>query len=149
MAKFCDECGSPLEEGAKFCPKCGKEIKSGEVQPAESAANGQPAATAAAQPAATTANGQPIIINVSNDSINTNSNVNTNTVSVNGHAGGKRRSKWVAFFLCLFLGFVGAHKFYDGKTGMGILYIFTVGLCGVGVIIDLIRILNRPNPYYI
>ena len=41
------------------------------------------------------------------------------------------KSKWAAFFLCLFLGLIGAHKFYEGKIGMGVLYIFTGGLFGI------------------
>ena len=62
---------------------------------------------------------------------------------------GKEKDKWVSFFLCLFLGTLGIHKFYEGKVGMGILYIFTVGLFGIGVLIDLIRIVMKPNPYYV
>ena len=26
------------------------------------------------------------------------------------------KSKWVSFFLCLFLGVLGIHKFYEGKV---------------------------------
>ncbi|MDD2648786.1 MAG: TM2 domain-containing protein [Eubacteriales bacterium] len=52
------------------------------------------------------------------------------------------KSKWVAFLLCLFLGYIGAHKFYVGKTGAGILYFFTVGIFGIGWIIDLLVILS-------
>ena len=51
--------------------------------------------------------------------------------------------------MCLFLGFIGAHKFYEGKTGAGILYIFIVGLFGIGWIVDTIAILLKPNPYYV
>ena len=47
----------------------------------------------------------------------------------------------VALLLCIFLGFFGAHKFYLGKIGMGILYLFTYGLFGFGWIIDIIMIL--------
>lgn len=61
---------------------------------------------------------------------------------------GKICNKWVAFFLCLFLGVLGAHKFYEGKTGMGVLYLFTFGLFGIGWLIDLIKILQAPNPYF-
>lgn len=43
--------------------------------------------------------------------------------------------------LCLFLGQIGAHRFYVGKTGTGILYILTVGFCGIGYIVDLIKII--------
>ena len=75
---------------------------------------------------------------------------NTNTNTVNAAVVGKKEcDKWVALLLCLFLGFVGGHKFYEGKAGLGILYIFTAGLFGIGVIIDFIIILCRPNPYYV
>lgn len=49
-------------------------------------------------------------------------------------------NRWVAFLLCFFLGAIGIHRFYVGKIGTGILYIFTVGLFGIGVLVDLIMI---------
>ena len=58
------------------------------------------------------------------------------------------KSKWVAFFLCLFFGCFGAHKFYEGRVLLGIVYICTLGFCGIGVVIDLIILLFKPNPYY-
>ena len=58
------------------------------------------------------------------------------------------KSKWVSFFLCLFFGAFGAHKFYEGRILLGVVYIFTLGLCGIGVLIDLVILLFKPNPYY-
>lgn len=58
------------------------------------------------------------------------------------------KNKWVAFFLCLFFGFLGAHKFYEQRILLGILYVCTMGLCGVGVLIDLVVLFFKPNPYY-
>lgn len=52
-----------------------------------------------------------------------------------------RKNKWVALALCILLGYLGIHNFYCGKTGLGILYLLTVGLCGIGWIIDIFRIL--------
>ena len=58
------------------------------------------------------------------------------------------KSKWVSFFLCLFFGLFGAHKFYEGRILLGILYICTAGLGGIGVIVDLIILFFKLNPYY-
>lgn len=57
--------------------------------------------------------------------------------------------KWTAFWLCVFLGEFGAHKFYEGKVGMGLIYLFTAGLFGIGWVIDAILIFLKPNPYYV
>ena len=76
-----------------------------------------------------------------------NSNNNTN---ING--GGvyrNEKNKWVALLLCMFLGGIGAHKFYEGKIGLGIVYLFTVGFFGIGWAIDFIVLLFKPNPYYV
>lgn len=69
-----------------------------------------------------------IHINVSNDS------VNTAAASANARAGGagsgRAVNKMVYCLLALFLGGIGAHKFYCGRTGMGILYLL---LCWTGI----------------
>jgi TM2 domain-containing membrane protein YozV len=51
------------------------------------------------------------------------------------------KSRFIDALLCAFLGYVGIHKFYEGKIGMGILYIFTCGLFGIGALVDLVMIL--------
>ena len=76
-----------------------------------------------------------------------NANTNTNA-NINGGFG-VPRNKWVAFFLCLFLGWLGAHKFYEYKPIMGILYLFTLGGFGIGWLLDTIIHLFKPNPYYV
>ena len=58
------------------------------------------------------------------------------------------KNKWVSFFLCLFLGILGIHKFYEERILLGIVYLLTGGLFGIGVVIDLIILIFKPNPYY-
>ena len=58
------------------------------------------------------------------------------------------KNKWVSFFLCLFLGVLGVHKFYECRILLGLLYLFTGGLFGIGVVVDLIILFFKPNPYY-
>ena len=58
------------------------------------------------------------------------------------------KSKWISFFLCLFFGYLGIHKFYEGRILLGIVYLFTFGFCYIGVIIDLVILFFKPNPYY-
>ncbi|HBT72578.1 MAG TPA: NINE protein [Lysinibacillus sp.] len=43
--------------------------------------------------------------------------------------------------LCFFLGSLGAHRFYVGKIGTGILMFFTLGGLGIWTLIDLIMII--------
>jgi TM2 domain-containing membrane protein YozV len=45
------------------------------------------------------------------------------------------------FFLCLFLGGFGAHRFYTGKIKSGIAQLVTLGGCGIWPVVDLITIL--------
>lgn len=119
--KFCKYCGGKIPEDAVLCTLCGRQVEEAKSQ-----------------------SGQPSII-INNENINTNANVNKNSAM----RPGRPKNKWVSLLLCLFLGFLGAHKFYEGKVGIGILYIFTGGLFVIGVIVDFIVILTKPNPYYV
>ena len=117
--KYCKHCGEIIDNKCIVCPKCGKQVE--ELK----------------------ASDRNIIIN--------NSSSASASASANAYIPayrGKLCNKWTSFFLCLFLGIFGAHKFYEGKTGMGILYLFTLGLCFVGWVIDIFKILSKPNPDY-
>ena len=53
-------------------------------------------------------------------------------------------NKWlITLLLAIFLGGLGIHRFYVGKTGTGILWLLTFGLLGIGVIVDIIMIVTN------
>lgn len=52
----------------------------------------------------------------------------------------KQNNEFVKFWLCMFLGIFGAHKFYERKIGIGFLYLFTLGFLGIGWLIDIVKI---------
>ena len=126
--KYCKYCGSQIPWEAVICVHCGCQVE--ELKSAQQ---------------------QPVIINNTNDNSSSNNNANINrnagdnAVIVNGRA----KSKWVALLLCFFLGYLGAHKFYEDKVGVGILYLLTCGLFGIGWVVDFISLLFRSNPYYV
>ena len=117
--KFCKHCGGKIPEAAVVCTLCGCQVE--EIKRSE----------------------QP---NVVINNTNTNANVNAN---IAGGFGARAKNKWVAFILCVLLGYFGAHKFYEGKTGTGILYLLTFGLFGIGWFIDCVVLLLKPNPYFV
>lgn len=123
---MCAYCGKP------FCNECLVEVK-GRMYCKEDLGNVFDEAKQASM-------GQPTInITNSNDSVNTNTNVNNG-----GFYDAPRKSKIVALILCLigFLGIAGLHRMYVGKVGSGVVHFFTYGICGIGTIIDLISILS-------
>ena len=118
--KFCRHCGEKIQEDDIVCPKCGEQVQ--EYNRAVATPN--------------------IVINNANDNANQN-------VAMNMMGPMRARNKWIALALCFFLGYLGGHKFYEGKSGMGILYIFTAGVFGIGVLVDFFALLFKPNPYYV
>lgn len=46
-----------------------------------------------------------------------------------------------------FFGIAGIHRFIVGQLGMGLLYLFTGGLCAIGTIVDIINYKNLAFEY--
>ena len=111
---YCRKCGKEIDDEAAFCVHCGVATKDPEPQ--------------AQQP----------VIHIVNNNTNTNTNNNINANNINRYI---HKKKWTAFWLCLFLGWAGAHRFYVGKVGTGLIWLCTMGLGGIGWILDLIMIL--------
>lgn len=52
------------------------------------------------------------------------------------------RNKTVTALLAFFLGVFGGHRFYLGQLGLGLVYLFTFGIFGIGSLIDFIVFLT-------
>lgn len=120
--KFCKFCAEQVPVESVVCPKCGKQIE--ELGKADNI----------------------VINNSSSSSASAAASASATAIQPNEK---KAKNKGTAILLCLTLGAFGAHKFYEGKIGMGILYICTGGLFLVGVFVDLFSLLSKPNPYYV
>ena len=121
--KFCKYCGENIPEDAIICTKCGRQVE-------ELKRNNE--------------NNQ-IIINNNNSA---SAAASASAVATGyGYGHGKQKNKWVALVLCIFT--ICGHKFYEEKISLGLVYLFTAGLFGIGWIIDIISLLSKPNPYYV
>lgn len=117
--KYCKHCGELIDKDCIICPKCGKQVED------------------------LKSNDAPIIINNSaSSSASASASVSTPIV-----VHGKAKNKWISLLLCIFT--ICGHKFYEGKFGLGLLYLFTAGLFGIGWIVDIISLVRKPNPYYV
>lgn len=96
--RTCPSCGAPISATATSCKYCGEEFPALKNE-APTAVQSEP---------------QYIVVNNNN--------------AVNGFESGVNpswpiKSKTTAGILAILLGGIGAHKFYLGQTGMGILYL--------------------------
>jgi len=88
----------------------------------------------------------PVLVKDLKNELKSNKKEIRKAIKTLAKSGGKApvtgQEKTVALVLLLLVGALGVHKFYLGQTGKGILYLFTGGLCGIGLIIDLIKLLT-------
>ena len=118
---FCSNCGSPLQEGQKFCDHCGSRVNIPSNQPPQQT----PSQPAYAQP--------NIYVTVQNPG---NAQPNANRPQASPHSQG------IVLIVWFFFGIFGGHHFLVGRMGMGLLYLCTCGLLGIGWVIDLCSILG-------
>ena len=144
----CSECGREISDKALSCPHCGA-----------------PTSTTPKNIKYCKHCGEPIdkeclicpkcgkqveeIRNIKDDrNIVINNTATANSRAVVKNVGYERpKNKWISLLLCIFT--ICGHKFYEGRFLMGIVYLFTVGLFGIGWFIDILVLLFKPNPYYV
>ena len=64
------------------------------------------------------------------------------------YSGKRKKPGDILLLTCLgFIGVAGIQRFVVGQVGMGILYIFTYGLCLIGTIIDIVNHKKLANEY--
>lgn len=121
--KSCSHCTAQNHDNARFCAHCGfplENAQQAQYQQTQHAYQQPGQQSAYEQPQYTQAPGQPPY-----------------GAPV---APQSPKSRLVTLLLAFFVGHLGVHNFYVGKTGKGIAYIFTFGLFGIGVLIDIIQI---------
>lgn len=121
----CPRCGVKVGQQEKICPRCGNHYYTNACSNCGYSTMG---ATPTPQPQST-----PVYVAPMTQGYSAGYPVNAG------------KDKTVALLLCIFLGFLGAHKFYEGKIGMGVLYLFTYGLFFIGWIVDIFVIASRPS----
>ena len=117
----CRMCGNKLIPGDLFCRRCG--AKASSAQQAQSSAQRTYAGTQGY-----TRHGYAR---------------QTYRETAHGLVPKGYKNKYISFLLCLFLGFFGVHHFYEGKIGLGLAWLFTGGMFGIGWLVDCIIRLIR------
>lgn len=113
----CPQCGAPIDPGATECKFCGEKltVRQAAQQVQQAAQQVQPQTVYVQQP-------QPQVVI---------QQAAAQQVYVTGiNPAWPVKSKTVAGVLGILLGGIGAHKFYMGKIGMGILYL---AFCWTGI----------------
>lgn len=172
---FCSRCGNPIEPGDAFCSKCGAKtygsgqngaqaqqaqqmqqtypsqqnyggnVQSGIPMNVQGGVQGMPTdaygnRTQGAQ------FGQTPVVN--NYYYNSNNNINSGNINANMNMNVRLKDKYVSLPLCVFLGWFGVHRFYEGKIPTGILWLCTFGLFGIGNLIDILILAFKKDRFY-
>lgn len=125
----CKVCGKSVSSEAGSCPHCGQKLSKKCVVCQQELNEGDLKCSNCGQPiegSAGVKQESKIVLSSSNATISETS----------------EKTMISAALLCFFLGSLGVHRFYVGKTGSGLGMLFTGGGCGIWALIDFIMILT-------
>jgi len=108
---YCRNCGKEVSEQAVMCVSCGVPPRNGKQFCQSCGADANPAAEICIKCGVRLATGS-----------------------------GESKEWLTALLLCIFVGYLGIHRFYTGHTTIGIIQLLTLGGCGIWTLIDLILI---------
>jgi TM2 domain-containing membrane protein YozV len=110
---YCRNCGKEVAEQAIMCVACGVPPKSGKKFCQNCGAQTNPVAEMCIKCGVRLATGR-----------------------------GEGKDWLTTLLLCIFLGYLGIHRFYTGHTAIGVVQLLTLGGCGIWTLIDLIMIVT-------
>lgn len=118
---YCSNCGTKLGDNYSFCPDCGQRVSDNVPH----------------EPDTRTEGVSSIDRDVIYDRLDQLADrIDTIHTRVD-------EPTWTEFWLAVFLGWLGVHRFYSRKIASGVLYFFTFGLFFFGWFYDVVRILYR------
>lgn len=143
----CPNCGAPLEGDAESCKFCGW------VKPATTESSGNSGGGIIGEKKYCSSCGAQISVKAEicpKCGVRQKTTLSSIINDVNAEEAAKKadisnssKSRTTTLLLCIFLGLIGAHRFYVGKTGTAILIILLdiIGVGEIWAIIDFINIL--------
>jgi uncharacterized membrane protein YvbJ len=145
---YCSNCGSSIDENYEFCPSCGVKVLREADNSHGHNNESHDAGTKICQNCGQIMASDAFYCIICGATYDDGQDIYDVAEKIkNNQKNGRWVGKWTAFFLCLFLGWIGVHRYYEGKIMSGIVYTFTFGLFGLGWVYDMVRILLKPNPY--
>ncbi len=131
----CQKCGTQFPDGTARCPGCGSKISKTAATICEYC--GSPVYRGTRNCEACGAPLPVVFVPEPKPEVQTVQKVYVQVPAPNV----SDRNRWIALLLAIFLGGFGVHRFYAGKIGTGILWLFTGGCFGIGWFIDCLCIL--------
>lgn len=145
---YCTRCGKKIEDTFEFCPECGSKITAEQAGSTVENVNFEEDGPMKICPRCKSAMPEDAFycLNCGVPFEDCQKDFEAVQMQVKRQFG-TWKNKWVALTLCIFLGWIGAHRYYEGKKITGLIYTFTFGIFGIGWFIDIIRLVLKPNPY--